>query len=410
MIPTTRKAYQFKIYSPDGTYITTWTDVASEPEFSVVINGGYVELDVKLARKTIDFGENSDVAFGNEVQVWCFDQDAPSGVKVFSGYISRYDPRNDGPEDYIAVYVLGWHTRMAQIMLETASGATGLPYLSMDPGEIAEDIINKGRAGGLPVNWTETTLQKTGTVVSYTFQANTAQEAIDKILELTPFGWYWYVDADKNLHLHPKAENAIHTLTLGKEIFYMEPQKRVENVINRIYFIGGTPEGASAPLYSRYERPASVRSYGVRAIKKVDERVTLQSTMDTIAENILDAQQEVEIRTVIRVKDNEMDRENGYNIESIKIGDTVQIRNYQDAFTSSKWDVMSWDVDYWDFNVRNLTELVMQIVEIRYTPNWVELTISSKIPNVSKRIEDINRNLVDSLVVTAPTNPAIGAA
>src|SRR4051812_29617647 len=110
------KRYQYKIYSATGQYITTWTDVVNDPSYHVVINGGFVELDIKLARKTVDFGENSDVLFGNEVQVWCYDGDAPAGVKIFSGYISRYDPRNDGPQEYVMVYCLGYHTRMAQFL------------------------------------------------------------------------------------------------------------------------------------------------------------------------------------------------------------------------------------------------------------------------------------------------------
>lgn len=403
-----RKRYAYKIYSPTGQYITTWTDVANDPSFRVVINGGYVELDCKLARQTINFGEQSDVAFANEVQLWCFDDDMPAGIKVFSGYISRYDPRNDGPQEYIMVYILGYHTRMADFIFENSIGATGISYNSTDPGEIAEDIINKVRPTGLPINWTETTLQKTGTVVSYTFQVNTVQECIDQILSLAPAGWYWYVDPDKLLHMHPKSLLPRHTFTLGKEIFYIEPQKRIENVVNRVYFIGGSPDGVLPPLYGRYERPASIQQYGLKAIKRTDDRVTVQATMDTIADNILDGQQDVEIRTVIRVKDNDYDRTNGYDIESIKIGDTCQIRNYQDAFASSKWDIMSWDIDYWDFNVRNLTELIMQIVEIQYQPNYVELTISSKIPNVSKRVEDVNRNLLVTQLQDAPNNPAIG--
>lgn len=405
-----RKRYQYKIYSKEGQFITTWGDVANDPSFTVVINGGFVETAIKLPRLTQSFGEEVDVKFGNEVQIWCFDDDAPSGVKVFSGFISRYDPRTDGPQEYVMVYCLGYHTQMTSYLLESSLGVTGLAYSSMDPGEIAEDIINKAMTAGLPISWNEQTLQKTGTVVSYTFQANTIQEAIDKILELTPSGWYWYVDADKLLHLHPKSEQALHTFTIGKEVFYIEPQKRIENVINRIYFIGGIPIGETEPMYGRYERSASIQAYGMRSVKKTDERVKLQATMDTIAGNILDAQENPELRTVIRVKNNDYDRENGYDIESIRVGDTCQIRNYQDIDSSSKWDVMDWDVGFWDLNIRNLTETIMQIVEIKYTPNWVELTISSKIPNVSKRIEDINRNLVDTQVADAPDAPFIGTA
>lgn len=402
------KRYQYKVYSATGQYITTWTDVSGDPSFQVVINGGFVELDIKLARKTEQFGEEDDVRFGNEVQLICYDDDAPNGVKVFSGYISRYDPRNDGPQEYVMVYVLGWHTTMAQFMLESSIGATGISYNSMDPGKIAEAIIDNGRISGLPISWDEITLQKSGTVVSYNFQVNTIQEAIDQVLTLEPTTWYWHVDANKKLNLHPKAANAIHTLTLGKEIFYIEPQKRTESLVNRVYFVGGVPTGGTDPLYGRYERAGSIQNYGLHALKYTDSRVTVQATMDIVAKNILDNQSEPEIRTIIRVKDNGFDRDFGYDIESIKIGDTCQIRNYQDSESSSKWDVMNWDEGYWDFNVRNLTETIMQIVEIQYTPNYVELTISSKIPNVSKRVEDLNRNLVDSLVAAAAANPSIG--
>lgn len=402
------KRYNYKIYSKEGHYVTTWNDVINDPEFTTVINGGFVEMQIRLARQTQSFGEDVDVKFGNEVQLWCFDTDATSGVKVFSGYISRYDPQNDGPEDTVIVYVLGYHTQLKNFMYENAQGNTQITHNSQDPGEIAETILDSMAVLGCPVDWTETSLQKTGSVVSYTFNANNGQEAMDKMLELTPAGWYWYVDADKNFNLHPKAGNALHTFTIGKEVFYMQPQKRIENVVNRIYFFGGIPDGQTEPLYSRYERPASIQNYGLRSIKKTDQRITVQATMDTVAGNILDGLQDLEIRTTIRVKDNNYDSDNGYNIESIRIGDTCQIRNYQDLQVSSKWDVDFWDVGNWDFNIRNITETIMQIVEIRYRPDYVELVISSKIPDVSKRIEDINRNLIETITNDAPVSPALG--
>ena len=366
-------------------------------------------MDCKLARKTIDFGELTDVALGNEVQLWCFDDDQPAGVKIFSGYISRYDPSNDGPLDYVQVYILGWHTRMSDFIHEDSLGATGISYSSIDPGKIAEDVINKARVNGLPINWNEISLQKTGTVTSYSFQGNTVQDCIDKILSLSPYGWYWWVDANKNLNLHPKNGFATHTFSIGKEIFYIQPQKRIENIVNRVYFVGGIPAGSDTALYGRYERPASIQNYGLFSQKVSDQRVTLQSTMDTIANTILDTQQEIEVRTIIRIKDNSIDAESGYNIESIQVGDTCQIRNYQDTFANSKWDIMSWDRDYWDYNVRNITELIMQIVEIQYTPNYVELTISSKIPNVSRRVQDLNNELLATMSADAPSNPIIGS-
>ena len=403
-----RKKYEYKIYSSTGVYLTTWTDVSNDPTFEVVINGGYVELVCNLARKTNLFGEEYDVAFNNELRLYCFDNDTPNVILIFCGYISRYEPKNDGPEDFVEVHFLGYHQRLTDFIFENAQGVTDITINSTDPAEMMKTVLNSIAVNGCPVSYTNDTLQDTGDISSYEFQFYTGRECADKVLELSPVGWFWYVDANKNFNLHPKQELPIHTFTVGKEIFYIDADKRLENVVNRIYFLGGTPDGATQPLYSRYEAQSSIQEYGLKSVKKIDQRVTLQSTMDTIADNILQSQKDPEIRCIIRVKDNDFSPETGYDIESIKIGDTCQVRNYQESLNSSKWDVMLWDTDFWDFNVRNLTEVVMQIVDIKYNPNFVELTISSKIPNIARRIEDINRNLVDSLTVNNPMSPNLG--
>jgi hypothetical protein len=405
------KRFNYKIYSSTGQYITTWLDVVEDPAFQMVINGGAVQMLIKLARKTQDFGEESDVAFGNEVQVWCFDTDAPAGVKIFAGYISRYDPSNDGPQEIVDVYCLGYHTTLKDYIHENDQGNTNPIYTNEDATKIAEYAINNARRLGCPVNWNETTLQKTGQMASYNFQINTVQEVMDKILELTPDRWYWYVDPDKNLNWHPKADNAIHTFTIGKEIYYIQAQKRTEAVCNRLYYVGGVASDGStngSALYSRYDRPASIAQYGLKAQKKTDSRIKDQATLDLIANNALDLLQDPEIRTIIRIKDNNYDPVNGYDIEKIKVGDTCQIRNYQDISSSSKWDVMKWDLSFWDFNVRNITETIMQIMQINYTPDYVELTISSKLPDVVKTSRLIAKDLIDYIVKDVPSAPTMG--
>jgi hypothetical protein len=400
-----KKHYAYKIYSRTGQFIKDWTDVVNEPHFQTVINAGSTELVVELARRSQSFGEGDDVAFGNELQLWCFDDDAPAGVKIFAGHLDHYVPITQGPRELIRCRFLGFQTELANYIYEDAAGQTQLAHNSTDPGTIAEFIIDRIGAQGARLDWDEASLQKTGTEVSHTFNTASAKEAIDKVLELTPANWFWYVDADKKLHLHPKKTIAEHTVTIGKEIVSIEPQKRIENVINRIYFTGG----GDPPLFRRYERAASIQNYGLHALSKVDQRITLTNTMDTIAENLLDANEDAEIRTIIALKDNSIDRENGYDIESIRIGQTLQVRNYQDASTASRWDVMDWDMGNWDFSVANLTETVMQIVALDYAPHRLTVTISSKPPQIAKRIEDINRNLMASLTNNNPSSPAIGS-
>lgn len=576
-----RKYYQYKIYSSTGQYITTWTDVINDPSFQVVINGGAVELVARLARKTVNFGEQTDIAFGNELRLYCFDSDCPTGRIIFCGYISRYDPKNDGPQDTVEVHVLGYHQLLQNFLFENQVGETQLTFNSIDPGLLMVEILDAAKLAGSPIDYgLNGTLQLTGTIADYQFNLNTASEALDQVLALCPAGWYWYVNPYKNFNLHPKNEQATHTFTLGKEIFYLDADKRMENVINRIYFTGGhagggiiqnptfngkgrsdmtisggsssyprkvpttyhvsithatanlitnntgsftigetiigqssgataivvsdtienprqrlvvldnctgffqtgeqvvgqtsliarTNQGESANLdndtfawyddagnmgsgvinagesnllsfgisisfadywghgvgntwdfqviygqdptqpilYSKYENQGSIQQYGVRMVRETDSNVFDQATMDIVANSLLDALSIPEIRCIIRVSDNDFDRENGYDIESIQIGDTCQIRNYQDVFVNSKWDIMSWDSEFWDFNVRNLTETIMQIVDIKYTPDYVELTISSKLPNISKRLEDVGRKLIGTIVADNAPSPSVG--
>lgn len=573
------KNFSYKIYSATGQFISTWNDVVNDPSFETVINGGFVELVVKLARNTQNFGEGVDVAFGNELRLHCFDNDMPNGVRIFCGYISRYEPINDGFEDSIEVHFLGYHQILQNMLYENSRGETTINVNNIDPALMAKSILDNAIAlSGSPVGYDlNTTLQLTGILATYQFNQNSASEALDAILSLCPAGWYWYVDSHKKFNLHPKSSVVNHTFTLGKEIFYLDADKRIENVVNRIYFTGGNkgggviqqpvfngvglsdatilnqsalytlkvptiitvtitaaqinlvglgsgpsigdimtggqsgatgvilsissgppyttftlgnvhgtyqvgetvsgnhgggtvcvlagqngtpdqfswsddkgnsgnnivinnaaqplsfnttisfasqvlhgygdtwtitieyaPDPSQPVLYSRYERQASIQQYGVRMLRETNSNIFDQRAMDLVANGLLDNLQDPEIRCVIRVSDNNLDSVNGYDIESIIIGDTCQIRNYQDSSASSDWDLMTWDVDFWDFNISNLTETVMQIVDIKYESTFVELTISSKIPNISKDIENIGTKLIGTIVADNSASPSIG--
>jgi hypothetical protein len=67
------KHYLWKVYSPNGEYLTTW-DEAGEPEFSWHENGGVSDLAVTLPRQLTDLNDpKNDIAHQNRVDVWCLD-------------------------------------------------------------------------------------------------------------------------------------------------------------------------------------------------------------------------------------------------------------------------------------------------------------------------------------------------
>lgn len=411
----TDKDFVYKIF--DGqTFKGVWTDeVLSDPKFRNAINSGPGEMIVKLDRDYDNFGEDIDVKLNNRVEIWVYDRQQPNGMLLYKGFISGYRPVLQGSVEFVEVTVLSYVYELAYYMLRDGTGATTIEYSSdtqeggWDPAEILRDVITKYRADGGSINYTTTSIQDTNTTVSYTFKTNTVREVVDKIIELCPEGWYWIVDSASTIYLRPKNALADHYFTIGSEINQMETWRRIEDIVNQVYFTGNSTE-AGTGLYRVYENTGSIDSYGRHAITKIDGRVTVTATADTMANRVINAKKDPEIRTRLTLLDNNgEDADRGYDIEAIIPGQTCKIRNLKSGTkTSSLWDVFQWDVDVWDQTLSSAAADVIQILLVEYTPDSLAVEASSRIPEIAKRIEDIQRNLTQQQTVNNPDIPTEG--
>lgn len=396
------KRFEYKIYDSTGTFISTIRDVVDEPRFTSYINSGLGDLTVKLPRSVFDYEETTVIAQNNQVKVICYDADAPTGVVVYNGYISKYTPTLTEGKEFVVVTCLGYVTETERFMAEDVSGNTTLTYNTYDPTDILKDVLDKFSTAGGHADYTGSSADDTGTSVTYEFNTYTVKEALDKIVELAPNGWYYFIDADNVVNFAGKDATANHTFVLGKDVVTIIPEKSVENMVNRVYFTGGDVSGTI--LYKKYSRSGSISSYGLYAQKVIDGRVTDETTMDTIAGSILDRGDAPETRTTLIIRDNNGDDNRGYNIESIKPGDTCKIIGFNSIVTNN-WDEGIWDVDKFDYDITEVSQTVQQIMKVTYEPNSVTLEISSKLPNISHRVEDIKRNLDRISTNENPTAP-----
>jgi hypothetical protein len=77
------------------------------------------------------------------------------------------------------------------------------------------------------------------------------------------------------------------------------------------------------------------------------------------------------------------------------------------ALTNKSVSAYSWQDNGTTPNIASIAGTPLLVVKTTYTGgNTVEIETSSRFPVVSKRIEDINRNLQDSQTVNNPSMPS----
>jgi hypothetical protein len=276
-------------------------------------------------------------------------------------------------------------------------GGTTVNYLNWDPSDILKQIINDYNRQGGTLTYDSTSIDKTGTLVSYKFNTNTTLEGIQQCLTLAPAGWYFYIDLGTNkVHFHSKTTATKRILQLGRDLEQIDFLKRTESIINTVYFTGGpNPANTAKNVYRVYRNLASVTTYGKMAFKYTDNRVTDQGTMNTIANALLNEYPAPEVRTTVTLLDD------FFTTEDIKPGDIFTFRGFPWK-RPNLLDVGLIDDFYLDFDLANPESYEMQVARFDYTPDKIVTTLSSTPPDVHKRVEDIKRNLDAQEVANNP--------
>lgn len=402
------KKFEYKVYESDGTYIGTISQwITSDFITNQAINDAGSQFVMRLGQSPDNFGEGVMIKHNNNVKVYVHDQDVPSGLQIFDGFIADYTPFFTPEGDYVDVTVVGYGAMLDKNVIED-DGDTFVQYFTQDPSDILRDILDKYAAAGGKITYTEDSIDDTGTVTSYDFNTNTTMEGIDKCLELAPAGWYFYIDQATNvLHFHQKVDTPDYLFLLDKHISHLEVKKSIEPVINIVLFTGGDVGNPLAPLFKRYERAGSIAEFGPRVLRMQDGRVKLSATAATMSNSVLDNHAAAELSTTIKIIDNAIDNTKGFDLETIILGKMIAIGGPGIAGVgASLWDRMDWEIDNWDYDLANISTLVLQITKLDYNGDEVTLSLSTIPPDVNKRIEDINRNLQALETANNPVAPS----
>lgn len=429
------KRYLYKVYDETGSYIETWSDVISELSYTHEINtiGSTTEIELARNSDTVGFstaplltesdqtilteddfdlladiesknqiGSGSSVEYNNRVDIVAFygsvepllteddepintedDEDlladigAPNGRVIFTGFISEINSRYGNSETtLVQLTSYGWD--LGQYPITDNLGNTTVTFNSQDPSNIVKSAVDKFVTDSAPYDTytyrDANSISNTGTVVSYTFRANTYEDVLGKTLELMPANWYYRVGLGDNL-VYYKERSALpqHLFYLGKHIKALDLKGSIINATNRVLFTGG---GDPALYIDRSEAPADRTRRSLSLLS--DNRVTVLDSAEVITEGQIEEGNKRQYRTTIEILTRQ------YDIESISVGETVGFRNFGNYVDA----------------------LVMQIVGLSYSPDSVQLQLETKPPTINKRLADIQRNLTVTENQNIPDSPS----
>lgn len=329
---------------------------------------------------TFTFPSPGNVVAGNTyyIVLAMFGDESTPTAKL---YYKTGDPYASG-ECWRLVYNAGsyvWANLGGDIYFKTwwSNNGTALAYSSQDPGTVMRSVIDSYRNRGGTIYYNNDTIATVGTTISYTFKVNTVLEGLQKILELSPATYYWYVDpATSILYFKLTLTTATHKLIKGRHLSSVELEATIENLVNIVYFSGGATAGVN--LFQKYTNTSSLRSFRPGLAKLSDNRVTDTTTGTLLAFNLSDEHDGEEYITNIEVL------ETAYDISLFNVGDTVGFAGFgtfMDGF-------------------------VLQIVSMKRMPDKVQLGLGMLPFRPTQMLQELLARMNDIDTVANPSVPS----
>lgn len=253
---------------------------------------------------------------------------------------------------------------------------TTTTYSSDDPvTEMMTGILLDYNARGGYI--TERDFQSTGLSLTYTFNQATIFDAMKKVLELSPTGYYSYIDlGTAEMDILPISSTADFTIVKGKDINELSIVLSIEQVKNYLLFTGGP--APTTNLYRDYQDTESTGFYGIRTVARTDNRVTLAATANAIGSTFIEENAGETQETQVTIPVTSMDT------TLLVPGKTIGFRNFGNF----------------------IDDMVLQIVRRDFTTKAVTLTLGRLPVRMNDEIQRINRGLLNEQTANNPSAPS----
>lgn len=215
-----------------------------------------------------------------------------------------------------------WAELTGDLYFITAYGTptTTTTYSTDDPvSEMMHGILLDYNARGGLI--TERDFEATGLSLTYVFNSMTIFDSLKKVLEMSPIGYYAYIDlGTAEMDILPVNDTPDFTVVKGKHINELSIGLSIEQVKNYLLLSGG--ETAGVNLFRDYVGNESVSNYGLRTGTKSDNRITQTATADAIGDSYIEENAQETQETQLTVLNSVID------ISLLVPGKTIGFKNF----------------------------------------------------------------------------------
>lgn len=353
-----------------GNLLGSTTQAVNTSGVPTVVQFGFPSLMDVVAGE--DYFFTVSVNAGQSISLYCADGNPyANGILYRSQYAGgsgggSYVPHASGQYDMYFI---------------TYSGAptTTVTYSTDDPvSDMAHGILLDYNLRGGYI--TERDFDATGLSLTYTFVVASIFDALTKILEMCPTGFYSYIDlGTAEIDIKEQSTTADFTVVRGRHIAELNLALSIEQVKNYLLFSGGDA-GGGTNLYQYYKDTDSANNYGLRTVAKSDNRVTLAATADAIGDSFIEENASETQQTSLVVKDEHID------ISQLTPGVTIGFRNFGNF----------------------IDDMVLQVVrrEINFSDGIVNLTLGRLPVRMNDEVQRLIRGLADEQTIANPSAPS----
>lgn len=436
---TVYKTQQVLVYDSNGNFIDVLRDAPLLTGLKETVSSGTSPIRVVLPRTMESFdqagitGNRGTIGQGNVLKYYLFGPGLPATGKLrFQGYIETIEPElNEAGQESIVLTVMPFSSILgdrgcaALVEMGVPSSATAyVDIVSMFTFWFSANdaITNKPYTYPLTID-SGSSLLVSGVESYSAFYNQTLDSIFQTLILLLPNNWFYRFNPDNTVTINVAPTTAQHILYIGQHI--TNPQWRLDytNLKNVIVYTGYTPATTTAgvpkadqsdpvevggqPVPIQYVAiGGSVLTTGERIAFLNNSRIINTDTLQILANGVLTQLNRYAIRAKIRVIDYRGGG-GGYDIESLQVGDTVQIINpaiSNPTYQYFYWDSGLWDTAYWDYKTTSssaalIFNQVLMVVSLDYNFDYVDMEVDTLMPNLSQQFYNLNARVQDFTTV-----------